>query len=97
MCGNSADLIAALAKLDNASRRFASITANDQPATAALFIVNPLPNAWVGRLFAAPPPVARRIARLRALSGKHPGPAGAESGRPSGLAAMPNAVAVTEG
>jgi heat shock protein HtpX len=95
LCGNPADLITALDKLDAAARRFASITANDQPAAAALFIVNPLPNAWVGRLFAAPPPVARRIARLRGLSGTHPGPA--EAGRPSELGAMPNAVAVTQG
>jgi heat shock protein HtpX len=96
LCGNPADLIAALAKLDAAARRFASITANDQPAAAALFIVNPLPNAWVGRLFAATPPVAGRIARLRGLSAEHPGPAGAESGRPSELAGTQNAVAVTE-
>jgi heat shock protein HtpX len=95
LCGNAADLIAALDKLDTATRRFATITANDQPAAAALFIVDPLPNAWVGRLFAAPPPVARRIARLQALSGKQPGPA--ESGRPSERAAMQNAAAVTQG
>jgi heat shock protein HtpX len=98
LCGNPADLIAALDKLDAATRRFASITANDQPAAAALFIVNPLPNSWTGRLFAASPPVARRIARLRGLS-KQPGtaPTGAGPGSPSQLAAMPNVVAVTEG
>jgi heat shock protein HtpX len=99
LCGNPADLITALDKLDAAARRFASITADDQPAAAALFIVNPLPNSWVGQLFAAPPPVARRIARLRGLSGKHLGHASAEaeSGRPSDLAAIQNAVAATEG
>ncbi len=99
LCGNPTDLITALDKLDAAARRFASITADDQPATAALFIVDPLPNSWVGRLFATPPPVARRIARLRGLSGQHSGhaPAAAESGRPSELAAMQNAVSVTEG
>jgi heat shock protein HtpX len=67
LCGNPADLISALAKLDVSTRRFASITANDQPALAALFIVNPLPNSWVGRLFAAQPPTARRIERLKAV------------------------------
>jgi len=67
LCGNPGDLISALAKLDASSRRIASITANDQPALAALFFVNPLPNSWVGRLFAAHPPTARRIARLRAI------------------------------
>jgi heat shock protein HtpX len=67
MCGNPDDLIAALTKLDAATRRFASITANDQPALAALCILDPLPHSWVGRLFAAQPRTSRRIARLRAL------------------------------
>jgi heat shock protein HtpX len=68
LCGNPADLIRALIKLDASARRVASITANDQPALAALFIVNPLPNSWVGRLFAAHPPISKRIERLRAVS-----------------------------
>jgi heat shock protein HtpX len=67
-CGNPDDLIRALNKLDASARRIASITANDQPALAALFFVNPLPNSWVGRLFAAHPPIAKRIERLRAMS-----------------------------
>jgi len=67
LCGNPCDLIAALTKLDAATRRFASITANDQPALAVLCIIDPLPNSWVGRLLAAQPRTARRIARLRAL------------------------------
>jgi heat shock protein HtpX len=76
LCGNPDDLIGALIKLDASTRRVASITANDQPALAALFIVNPLPNSWVGKLFAAQPPIAQRIERLRACSGE------AESGFP---------------
>jgi heat shock protein HtpX len=67
LCGSPDDLIRALIKLDASARRVASITANDQPALAALFIVNPLPNAWVGRLFAAHPPISKRIERLRAI------------------------------
>jgi heat shock protein HtpX len=70
LCGNPDDLIRALGKLDASTRRIASITANDQPALAALFIVDPLPNSWVGRLFAGHPPVSKRIERLRAFSGK---------------------------
>jgi heat shock protein HtpX len=76
LCGNPDDLIGALVKLDAATRRVAGITANDQPALAALFIVNPLPNSWVGKLFAGQPPIARRIERLKACSGE------AESGWP---------------
>jgi len=68
LCGNPDDLIRALSKLDASARRITSITANDQPALAALFFVNPLPGAWVGRLFAAHPPTAKRIERLRAMS-----------------------------
>jgi heat shock protein HtpX len=68
LCGNPDDLIQALRKLDASARRIASITANDQPALAALCIVNPLPNSWVGWLFAAQPPIAKRIERLRAMS-----------------------------
>jgi heat shock protein HtpX len=70
LCGNPDDLIRALSKLDASTRRVPSITANDQPALAALFIVNPLPHSWVGRLFAGHPPVSKRIERLRAFSGK---------------------------
>jgi heat shock protein HtpX len=72
MCGNPADLIRALSRLEVSARRIASITANDQPALAALFIVNPLPNSWVGGLFAGHPPLARRIARLTACSEASP-------------------------
>jgi heat shock protein HtpX len=70
LCGSADDLIRALSKLDASTRRVASITANDQPALAALFIVNPLPNSWVGKLFAAHPPISKRIERLRAFSGE---------------------------
>jgi heat shock protein HtpX len=70
LCGSPDHLITALSKLDASTRRVPSITANDQPALAALFIVNPLPHSWVGRLFAGHPPVAKRIERLRAFSAK---------------------------
>ena len=89
-CGHPNDLITALGKLDASTRRVFSITANDQPAVAALFIVNPLPNSWVGRLFTWQPPVSRRIERLKALSGQaHPREEG--SGFPSADATLQNA------
>jgi heat shock protein HtpX len=72
LCGGPDDLISALIKLDASTRRVASITANDQPALAALFIVNPLPNAWVGKLFAAHPPISNRIERLKAETAMPP-------------------------
>ncbi|HEY6257443.1 MAG TPA: M48 family metalloprotease [Xanthobacteraceae bacterium] len=65
LCGDSDDLIRALVKLDGATRRRASITANDQPALAALFLVDPLPDTWIGRLFADHPPISERVERLK--------------------------------
>jgi heat shock protein HtpX len=67
LCGAPEDLIAALSKLEASAPRFESITAKEQPALAALCIVDPLPHSWVGHLFAAQPRTDRRIARLRAL------------------------------
>jgi heat shock protein HtpX len=92
LCGNPKHLITALGKLDASTRRVPSITANDQPAVAALFVVNPLPNSWVGRLFSAQLPVSKRIERLEALSEK-PGAAG--SGFPPASATLRNASAMS--
>ncbi len=94
LCGNPNHLITALRKLDGTTRRVASITANDQPAVAALFIVNPQPNSWVGRLFTAQPPVSKRIERLDALSETaRPGAAG--SGFPPDNTTLRNASAMS--
>jgi heat shock protein HtpX len=64
LCGSSDDLISALLKLDGSTRRRASITASDQPALSSLFVVNPLPDIWLGRLFSALPLVSKRVHRL---------------------------------
>jgi len=37
------------------------------PATAHLFIVNPLTSGGLGSLFSTHPPIEERIARLRAM------------------------------
>jgi heat shock protein HtpX len=94
LCGHPNDLITALGKLDASTRRVFSITANDQPALAALFIVNPLPNSWVGRLFTWQPPVSRRIERLKSLSGQTR-PREEETGFPSDGATLQNAGAMS--
>ena len=88
LCGDPADLIRALSRLETSARRIASITANDQPALAALFIVNPLPNSWVGGLFAGHPPISRRIARLTAFSAASPA-ALPDAGAPEGSSVLP--------
>jgi heat shock protein HtpX len=43
---------------------------NADPATAHLFIVNPLTGNFLGRLFSTHPPLEERIARLMAMKGQ---------------------------
>ncbi len=58
-------LARALAKLRDASER---IPMQDvDPATAHMFIVNPLTGSFLGRLFSTHPPLEERIARLMAM------------------------------
>lgn len=64
LAGRASGLAHALAKLDVASRA-TPLDAN--PATAHLFIVNPLSGQNLTRLFSTHPPIEERIARLRSL------------------------------
>jgi heat shock protein HtpX len=70
-------LASALQKIDSAAALTANPQAEANPATAHLFIVNPLHGGnWSG-LFASHPSTAERIARLRAMAGEpatQPGP-----------------------
>lgn len=61
---NPLGLASALGKLDQASR---VVPMNANPATAHLFIVNPLTGRSLMNLFMTHPPVQERIARLRAM------------------------------
>jgi heat shock protein HtpX len=58
-------LARALEKLDMASQRIPM--ENAQPATAHMFIVNPLTGRSLANLFSTHPPTAERIRRLRAM------------------------------
>ena len=51
------------------ARRIDNETAEDNPATAHLFIVNPLHARSVDRLFSTHPDMGERIRRLRAMAG----------------------------
>ncbi len=68
ICGHPLWLASALAKLDKGARQIPNPDAEGQPATAHMFIVNPLRGGGVGALFATHPPMAERIARLRAMA-----------------------------
>lgn len=64
LAGKPQALASALGKLE-AGARVLPMDAN--PATAHLFIVNPLTGQSLARLFSTHPPVEERIARLRAM------------------------------
>ena len=68
LAGGAESMIAALLRLDAASRRLASRTALQRPALASLFIVDPLPGTWWARWFSTHPPIAKRIRRLEMLA-----------------------------
>jgi heat shock protein HtpX len=66
----------ALAEIDHSARQTLNAPADANPATAHMFIVNPLHGGMSG-LFASHPPTAERIARLRAMV---PAPDAAQAG-----------------
>ncbi len=65
LAGNPFGLAAALEKLEAAKHAYPLPNAN--PATAHLFIVNPLSAGAIAGLFSTHPPVAERVRRLRAM------------------------------
>jgi len=65
MAGQPWGLAKALEKLDIASR---TTPMDATPATAHLFIVNPLHSGGWATLFSTHPPIAERVARLRAMA-----------------------------
>lgn len=65
IAGNPRYLASALQKLHTASQR---IPLQAQPATAHMFIVNPLSGGGISKLFSTHPPIEERIARLKGLS-----------------------------
>ena len=65
LAGTPAGLASALEKLDRAAKTYPLPNAN--PATAHLFIVNPLSAGAIASLFSTHPPIAERIRRLRAM------------------------------
>jgi len=65
LCGNPMWLASALGKLDAASGR---IPMNATPATAHMFIVNPLRGGGMVSLFSTHPPMEDRIARLEKMA-----------------------------
>jgi heat shock protein HtpX len=62
-------LASALGQIERAAERTPNYPADANPATAHMFIVNPL-HGGISGLFSTHPPTAERIARLQAMAGK---------------------------
>ncbi len=67
--GDPEALASALAKIEQGARQVPNHDAEANPATAHLFIINPLHGRGADSLFSTHPSTANRIAKLRALTG----------------------------
>lgn len=86
--GEPAWLASALAKIDQAAHQIENVPAEHNPATAHLFIINPLSGARMDNLFSTHPATENRIAALQQLAsemGQARG-SGWSSGGPAGYA-----------
>lgn len=83
--GNPLWLASALQRLEQGAAAIPNPEAERHPATAHLFIVNPLHGGGIGSLFATHPSMEDRIARLRQMA--------AQQGRYDGGAATPSGFA----
>jgi heat shock protein HtpX len=69
ICGQPLWLASALEKMDHAARRIDNRAAEANPASAHVYIINPLHAHKVDGLFSTHPATAERIRRLRAMAG----------------------------
>ncbi len=68
LCGNPLWLASALEKIDRSAQSIDNVAAERHPATAHMFIINPLHAHKVDNLFSTHPSTANRVARLRAMA-----------------------------
>jgi heat shock protein HtpX len=69
ICGQPLWLASALARLEEGAQRVGNPDAQANPATAHLFIVNPLAGGGMDNLFSTHPSMENRIARLQQMGG----------------------------
>ncbi|KFE34462.1 zinc metalloprotease HtpX [Thioclava atlantica] len=84
ICRNPMWLASALERIEAGAARVDNIAAERHPATAHMFIINPLHGQGADNLFATHPSTANRVAALRAMAGPRaePAPAAAPWGAP---------------
>ena len=86
ICGQPQWLASALGGLSRSAAQIDNVKAEQNPATAHMFIVNPLHARSIDGLFSTHPPMEERIRRLQAMSssGRRPVGGGADSGGAGG-------------
>lgn len=80
ICGNPLWLASALEKIADQSKQIVNRDAERNPATAHLFIINPLSGERMDNLFSTHPDTANRVAALRQMAGQMEGMAKRDSG-----------------
>jgi heat shock protein HtpX len=68
ICGNPEWLASALEKIDAGAHEIENVPAEQNPATAHLFIINPLSGERMDNLFSTHPSTENRIAALERLA-----------------------------
>jgi heat shock protein HtpX len=92
ICGDPRYLASALQKIDSYARQIHNVPAESNPATAHMFIINPLHGGGTDNLFSTHPSTQNRIARLMALTvpPQRPSqPAARSAARPAARPASP--------
>ena len=82
ICGQPMALASALAKISNAAHQIPNPEAERNPATAHMFIINPLSGQGMDNLFATHPSTENRIAALQQLAGEFRGRGGFATAAP---------------
>ncbi len=89
ICGQPMWLASALAKIDNAAHQVPNMDAEKAPATAHMFIINPLSGQRWDNLFSTHPATENRIAELQRMAGEMGGRGGFAQGHASGNPGAP--------
>ncbi|AJE47349.1 zinc metalloprotease HtpX [Celeribacter indicus] len=84
ICGQPLWLASALERIQAGAARVENVAAERNPATAHMFIINPLSGKGADNLFATHPSTENRVAALREMAGGRTAPAPAGRGAPWG-------------